>query len=218
MQQMMVERAEAPSMVLYKQEPAKRPSNMETDAWIPAVQAAIVAAAWAVVAGLMLGGGLALTGGPWWVGVPIAFVVLAVLFALQVTGSIQERQRLLWKLEERTQQDGNGDGTVGQPARFQVELWRRNEQGQVQGMQLVDFGVEEERARALAKGVLAGRALSEAEWTGNGRPFSRRELRGIRSELLERGLLEWRNVRAPAQGVQLTAAGRAVFERLAGQK
>lgn len=67
----------------------------------------------------------------------------------------------------------------------------------------------------LARGVLLGRPFSEAEWTGNGRPYSRAEFRSLRSVLLERGVLEWRNADAPSQGVALTRPGRAVFGELA---
>lgn len=69
----------------------------------------------------------------------------------------------------------------------------------------------------LACGLLAGRTFSEAEWTGAGQPYSRGEFRKLRGELLERGLIIWRNPRAPAQGVELTLAGRHVFARIAEQ-
>jgi hypothetical protein len=67
----------------------------------------------------------------------------------------------------------------------------------------------------LARGVLSGRTLSEAEWTGAGRPYSRAEFRELRSQLIERGLASWRNERAPSQGVELTRVGEHVFRRLA---
>jgi len=67
----------------------------------------------------------------------------------------------------------------------------------------------------LARGLMVGRTFAESEWTGAGRPYSRATFRELRGELLERGLLEWRNSEAPAQGVQLTRVGRAVFSRIA---
>jgi hypothetical protein len=67
----------------------------------------------------------------------------------------------------------------------------------------------------LAHGLLAGRTFSEADWTGQGRPFTRATFRDLRGQLLERGLLCWRRPGSPAQGVVLTTVGRHVFARLA---
>lgn len=78
-------------------------------------------------------------------------------------------------------------------------------------MQFLDFPGGVDELCQLASGVLAGRTFSEVEWTGAGRPYSRAEFRELRGQLLERGLLTWRNERAPSQGVELTAVGRAVF-------
>ena len=83
-------------------------------------------------------------------------------------------------------------------------------------MTFLDLPGDRQQLGQLASGVLAGRSFSEGEWSGGGRPYSRSEFRELRGELLERGLLTWRNHDAPAQGVQLTAPGRAVFRRLAG--
>jgi len=68
--------------------------------------------------------------------------------------------------------------------------------------------------QALASGLLAGRTFAEAEWTGSGRLYSKAEFRQLRGQLLERGILTWRNSRAPSQGVELTAVGKAVFRSI----
>jgi len=195
------------------QEPAKRKVTLESDAWLPAMQALLIASGWAIVAALAVGILAYFAHWPWWVIPAVLLATFAVTFASHVTSIIQERRELLWKLETQEGRDLDGDGVVGKPEPFTVELVTKHAGGQ--RMQFIEFGVEEERARMLAKGLVAGRPFSESEWTGGGRPFSRREFRELRTELLERGLLEWRNPRAPAQGVELTAPGRHVMQRLA---
>lgn len=95
--------------------------------------------------------------------------------------------------------------------RVEVEVSRPDENR----MQFLDFPGNADQLGALASGVLAGRSFSEGEWTGAGGLYSRSEFRDLRGQLLARGLLEWRNDNAPAQGVILTTPGRAVFRRLA---
>lgn len=200
--------------VIYQQEPSKRPITMETDAWLPAMQGVLVGGAWALVVGLVTTAGVVWIGMPWWL-VPFAVVgVFAVVFATQLTATIRERRELLWKREEREGRDLDGD-EVGKPERqtLTVELVTRHQGGQ--RIQVIDLGIEPEKAAALAKGLMAGQSFSESGWTGSGGMFSKSEFRTLRGELLERGLLEWRNAAAPAQGVVLTAPGRAVFRQLA---
>ena len=110
--------------------------------------------------------------------------------------------------------------TVRQPGQPQIHQVRDRVEVEVskpdeKAMQFLDLPGTGDQLGQLARGVLAGRSFSEAEWSGGGRPYARSEFRELRGELLARGLLEWRNDNAPAQGVQLTAPGRAVFRRIA---
>ena len=202
--------------VIYQQEPSKRTISMETDAWLPAAQGLLVGGAWALVVGLGTLAGVVWAGVPWWLPLFAMVGVFAVVFAVQLTATIRERRELLWKREEREGRDLDGDGEVGKPERqtLTVELVTRHAGGQ--RIQVIDLGIEPEKATALAKGLMVGlQSFSEGSWTGSGGMFSKREFRELRGELLERGLLEWRNAAAPAQGVVLTAPGRAVFRQLA---
>jgi hypothetical protein len=67
----------------------------------------------------------------------------------------------------------------------------------------------------LAQGLNAGKPLTVGAWTGNGRAFSRAQFEHLRHELITRNLVTWRNPGSPAQGVILTAAGRATMRYLA---
>jgi len=200
---------------MYRQEPAKRTSSLESDVWIPLLQALIISAAWMLLVGLALGLVIYWTSLPWWL-VPLTTTgVGVVIFALQVTGFIRERRELLWKREETESRDLDGDNVIGkpEPVTLTVEVATKTNRGRQ--IQIVNLGIPPEKAVALARGTLNGRSFSEADWTGRGKPFSRREFKALRSTLVERGLVAWRNPSAPAQGVELTRVGRAVFERLA---
>jgi len=77
-----------------------------------------------------------------------------------------------------------------------------------------DLPCTPDQASELARGLLAGRSFAEADWCGQGRPFTRPQFRELRGVLLERGILCWRSPDTPQQGVALTVAGRQVFRRL----
>jgi hypothetical protein len=123
-----------------------------------------------------------------------------------------QTRKLLWAVERVTGRDIDGDQVIGQPVALppiQVEV--TSGQKQV----YLELPGKPEALAALARGVLAGRPMAEDSWSGRAGPFSRSEFRQIRDTLIERGLATWRNPDAKAQGCELTAAGRAVFRRLA---
>jgi len=78
------------------------------------------------------------------------------------------------------------------------------------------LNIDQAQLSELARGLSAGKPFTLGAWTGAGRSFSRSEFEQLRHELISRGLVVWRNPGSPAQGVTLTAAGRAVMRYLAG--
>jgi len=84
-------------------------------------------------------------------------------------------------------------------------------------MSWLDVPCTAEQLEQLARGLVLGRSFAEAEWCGGGRIFSVREFRALRSDLLERGLIEWRDARYPSQGITLSHAGKALMARIAEQ-
>jgi hypothetical protein len=80
---------------------------------------------------------------------------------------------------------------------------------------LIDLPASEDQLIDLATGLLSGQSLSEAAWTGGGRPFTRAEFANLRAELMRRGLAAWNNPKTPARGAALTAPGRAVMRHYA---
>ena len=98
------------------------------------------------------------------------------------------------------------------PARtIRVEL--RGDDGRK--MDYVDLPASFDQLHTLAMGLQSGTPFAVSSWSGTGRPFSRSEFETLRAEMIARGLASWRNPHAPAQGAELSAAGRAVIKYLA---
>jgi len=123
------------------------------------------------------------------------------------------RNRWSWRLERILGVDLNGDGIIGKPTRPETVRIEMIESGG-KDVQFIDLP-SADKLPALASGLLEGRQFSQSVWTGNGQLFTRGEFEALRSELIRRGLASWKNPDAPAQGIVLTAAGRAVFKRIA---
>jgi hypothetical protein len=77
--------------------------------------------------------------------------------------------------------------------------------------EFLDLPCNQDQLITLAAGLLRGQSFSLGTWTGRGRPFSRADFERLRSELLARGALEWRNQAAPAQGLTLSVPGKALM-------
>jgi hypothetical protein len=126
---------------------------------------------------------------------------------------------LLWLAEQAINIDINQDGQIGEPtpqppARVVVELQDKNANGYDRARYL-EFGVPIDKLATFARSVLAGRQLSESVWTGRGGLFSKSEFARMRGQMLEAGVLRWIHPGAPAQGIEVTAAGRQVLRQIA---
>jgi len=64
------------------------------------------------------------------------------------------------------------------------------------------------RFRELAQAAIKGQPLTQSEWAGSDKPFSRSEFDNIAQTLMELGIMAWRSERDPAQGRVITAGGR----------
>jgi hypothetical protein len=82
---------------------------------------------------------------------------------------------------------------------------------------LIDLPATAEQLEALARGLLAGASLSEAQWTGGNGVFTRSQFSQLRAELIKRGLAAWNNSHTTARGAALTPAGRAIMRTFAGE-
>ena len=77
----------------------------------------------------------------------------------------------------------------------------------------MQFGIDGDRLRTFAAGLLAGRALTSREWSGGGGLVSQAEFARLRGELIRRNLARWGG-RDPRSGCVLTSQGRAVMRGL----
>lgn len=168
---------------------------------VPLLRAAITGG-WVALAFVVIA---VASGWPAWVPVVVFLLVGLVVWCWHGLSD-----RLLYLVESITGRDIDQDGEVGRPV-VHVEVSDLNERQ----WRFMDLPGTPEALQELARGVLAGKTLAEAEWTGTGRPYTRNEFRDLRAQLLERGIVTWRNEKHPAQGVELTRPGRAVFEQLA---
>lgn len=186
-----------------------QPNSLQDGVIVPGLQAIITGAVCGVAAAAVTA----------WFELPF-WAIGATAAALATAGGwLSYRNRWQWLLERITGADLNADGYIGQPQPQQPQLPApsiRVELAQNDGHQVdfIDLPYPE-KLPALAAGLQQGRTFSLSTWTGSGALFSRAEFEELRGELIRRGLAEWNNPAAPAQGVKLTAAGRAIFRRLA---
>jgi len=149
-----------------------------------------------------------------------AWAAGAVVWVLVTFGSwLSFRGHWQAVIERALGVDFNGDGIIGEPEPalpepqpLRVELYQDNG---ARG-EFIDLPYSD-RLPALASGLLAGRQFAQTAWTGGGQLFSRAEFEELRAAMLKRGLARWKNPQAPAQGIEITPAGRAVLRRVAGR-
>ena len=166
--------------------------------------------------------GLALAGVLWLAGVESAWrwslALIPVVWLVMWLASLSHWRASLERLLNR---DLNNDGVIGEqqppviisePAR-EVRVTLEREEGR--HVDIIDLPAKEEQLRQLADGLLSGRQFALSAWSGTGAPFSRSEFERLRDEMIRRGLARWRNERAQAQGLEVTAPGRAVLRRFA---
>ena len=183
-----------------------RPASIVADLLVPLGQA--------LVTGGLLAGLLVFVSPRWSRAGPLTCSRCGRSRRLAITASawlvlLGQTRRLLWAVERLTGRDLDGDGQAGEPQVIRVEVTNGKQEV------YLDLPGKPQALATLARGVLNGRSFAEDTWSGRGGLFSRSEFRQLRDTLIERGLAVWRNPNAKAQGVELTAAGRAVFRRLA---
>ena len=187
----------------YERRRPARNADLQGDVLVPLLQSLLtgLAAGVVVAAGWMLaiGGTNA---------VVIGAMAAALAWGIAWVWLIRDHHNLLWEIERISGVDLDRDGEIGEP-------WLRIEvAGEGNRLAYLDLPAEPEQLIALARGILNGVPLAESSWCGRGRPFSKAQFRVLRDELIARGLATWVNPRSRAQGVELTAAGRALMRRI----
>ncbi len=125
-------------------------------------------------------------------------------------------QKIISLAERVSNVDIDGDGVIGETNhRVNVDLRTINQDGQDITTRAT-FDIDDDRLSVFAAALLAGRSMSQPEWTGAGKPFSKREHSAIIEEMLLRGIIEPRSEKDARQGYRVTKAGRAALRAISG--
>lgn len=185
--------------------------NLLNGVVVPGLQALITA----ILSGIVAGAVAAWLHLPYW---GIGFTAAAVA---ALASWLSYRARWAYVLESLLGVDLNRDGFIGAAPQQPVQALPesvRVELIQDEGRRgdFIDLPYPEKLPQ-LAAGLTAGRSFNQTAWVGSHGIFSRSEFDEVRDTMIERGLAAWKNPEAKAQGVTLTAAGRAVMKRLSNR-
>jgi len=146
-----------------------------------------------------------------WAGVVTLIVFIAAYLFLQ-------RHWLTLTAERMTGLDLNRDGQIGKPVPApiaRIEVMTRDSRGNLKQGSFYNLPASEAQLRSLAAGITAGVTFAESYWTGRGSPFSLRQFRALRAEMIRRGLLVQTNPSSANQGFSLTPEGETIFQHYA---
>jgi len=189
--------------------PQGQVGGRESDVTVPVLQSLAVSLAYASLASVLAGGVAMVYHLPWYTPAVAAALVLTATASWTMTKNVNLRQELWWGTEEVIQRDLDNDGIIGKP---EPEALLRVEVANGGNTQFLD--VPTKKAITFARAVVNGQSgMSEGEWK---KPFGGIEkFVAFRNQLIERKLARWKNPDAHPQGIELTLAGKKVFERLA---
>lgn len=186
-----------------------RPQNAESDVMVPLLQALGTGFFVTLAAGVYA---YHQRGFTWDAAVTIG-VVAAGGYWLIVTSA---NRKLLWIVERIINKDIDGEtGPPPPPPQVALEVIHKSEDDAGrrtfrQGLRFdLPAGITESHLLEFARGaVQENRGLAEATWTGAGKPFSKPKFGELLDALTRAGIVRWRNEKSPAQGRELTGAGR----------
>jgi len=127
--------------------------------------------------------------------------------------SLYRWNRWVYKIEGWTGLDINQDTYVGQPEPVQT-IRIISPDGTHETIARLPGAPE--KLKEFATGLVHGVPLTVDDWTGSGRPFSKREYKIIIDEMLARGLAEMKNPSSTFSGTRLTRTGAATMRDIAG--
>jgi hypothetical protein len=168
----------------YHRETPARPPNVESDVAVPALQSV----GWGIAAAVASVSLPLFYGWPWYTPLITGTVATPLAWTLTTAGL----RRGLWVVESVTNRDINQDGAVGKPETAEV-LLTVTEQGATGNTTrakrqriAVAPGLFQSWAMQVATGA---KSISEAQWVGAGKPFSKTQYRGMLAGLAETGII-----------------------------
>ncbi len=179
-----------------------RPATVDSDVFVPLLQAIVTAIAAAIVAGIVV----LMAGWSWWLPVVAGLVV----FVWTWVRLMSEHNEHMWTKQWHERPEEAPASNIQHVTRLTV---------QVAGGRLVEaeFPIPHDVLVKIARGVVnAKRPFSEREWSGQGRLLSSpAEFREIRDTLISMELLAWKDEERRNLGVDWTPEGWATLQRLA---
>lgn len=186
-----------------------RSPEIEADAIVPALQCAIIGVGtFAVVTPLAL---IMFGEAGWLVGV----VASGIGVGAAALDAIYAARRSLYATEELednlfAMQNSSAEASVSSSEVTLVV--RREDVGVYPQILKRSLPVDEERLREFALVAVQGQPITQKEWVGRDKLFSRTEFDAVMQNLLELGLVAWASSRDAAQGRILTRGGRAALQ------
>jgi len=186
-----------------------RPPTLEADVLVPGAQCLLIGAGAFCVVTVM--------GGAW---LPLEHALILGVAAggigagAMAYDAITEARRSLYSVEKLKDNLAATSTSAAQAAIETVELrvTREDLNPSHPPISIRDLPVDAERLRALAQAALADAPLTQAEWAGSDKPFSRPEFDQVMTYLTELGLVAWNSSRDNAQGRALTRGGRHALQ------
>jgi hypothetical protein len=146
-------------------------------------------------------------------------VMLAVMLGMWL--ALLTRWMSLTSLETLTGIDINRDGVIGKPKSkgapsrvVQVNLRTIQNSGHLSEVRMLRFPGEAEAMVMFATALLGGASMSERNWCGDGKLFSKENYRAIKKIMEENKLFEPKNEKDTRQGYRLTQAGVQTMEQI----
>lgn len=200
----------------YERKRPARNASLESDVFVPGLQATITG----LLSGLAGSGVAAIVHQPYPVWA-VGLVVGAGAWGLAWVSLLREHRALLWEIERVTRSDLDGDGIIGAPGQeptvtpdiTRIEIVEHPAKNSTR-FSSADFPISPERLSALARDVLNGVPLSEAELVTHRKLISGPKFRALQDLLIERGFAAWKNADNHRLGIGLTYGGQALFRQL----
>lgn len=105
------------------------------------------------------------------------------------------------------------------PAEYPAEVVRvQVEQNAGHWVDYLDIPLDREKLVSVSKAIAGGAGFSLSALGGKGKSLTRSEFESLREYLVSHGLAFWTRPGSHTRGSELTAAGRALFRRLAADE
>jgi hypothetical protein len=190
-----------------------RVPTIHSDTGVPLTQSIVAA----VFAGLSAATIAAACNAPIKVTLGSGMVVFSIVGLIVYILLLIANRDTLYRLENATRMDINGDGVVGQPVEAQpaqsvkVDILLKSQEGKQMHNFTFDLPCNSETLRLVARATLKGDLLRDEDWSGRkaGKPFSEERLSEFRTAFVRHGLAEWKDANNHKLGLAgLTELGR----------